>query len=178
MTLLQSLGAVLLASWSAFSAQQQPATPFSETGHITVLIFARTDCPITNRYAPEIARLADEFRHNGVEFYLVYPDRSETDAAIDAQIREYSLPEQWVRDPDRRLVKMAEVTVAPEAAVFNRANQLLYHGRIDDRWVAFGKSRPTPQTHDLELVVSAAVSGKPVPETQTRAIGCSLADSQ
>ena len=32
---------------------------------MTVLIFISTDCPISNRYAPEIKRLHDEFAPKG-----------------------------------------------------------------------------------------------------------------
>ena len=41
---------------------------------ITVLIFVSTDCPVSNRYAPEITRLLEEFSPRGVRFQLVYPN--------------------------------------------------------------------------------------------------------
>jgi len=40
-----------------------------------VLVFVRTDCPIANRYAPELRRLQDRFVRGGVAFWLVYPDQ-------------------------------------------------------------------------------------------------------
>jgi hypothetical protein len=39
-----------------------------------VLVFVRTDCPISNRYAPELRRLQDRFAPRGMAFWLVYPD--------------------------------------------------------------------------------------------------------
>ncbi|MGA8027552.1 MAG: redoxin family protein [Bryobacteraceae bacterium] len=164
--------AILLAALCALAAQD----PFSTPARVRVLVFVRTDCPITNRYAPELQRLAAEFKDRGVDFWLVYPDHTETTQAIEAHIAQYHFPGIPLRDPDHQLVKRAHATVAPEAAVFDRDSTLVYHGRIDDRWVDLGKSRPYAQTHDLENAISAVLAGKPVSPPETRAVGCSLAD--
>src|SRR5262245_42153775 len=39
-----------------------------------VFLFTSTDCPISNRYAPEVRRLAEKFMRQGVVFRLVYPN--------------------------------------------------------------------------------------------------------
>ncbi len=153
-----------------------PHDPFASPARARVLLFVRTDCPITNRYAPELQRIAEEFKGRGVQFWLVYPDASETPRAIQEHVEQYSFPGIPLRDPHHELVKRAQATVAPEAAVFDSAGVLMYHGRIDDRYVDFGKARPAPQTHDLENAITAVLAGKPVAQAQTRAIGCSLAD--
>ena len=110
------------------------------------------------------------------DFWLVYPDRAETAQQIEKQIAEYSLPGKVARDPEHVLARRGHATVAPEAAVFNAAGRLVYHGRIDDRWIDAGKSRPAARTHDLEDAISATLAGKPVSVAETRAIGCYLAD--
>lgn len=150
--------------------------PFEQTARARVFLFVRTDCPITNRYAPELQRLAEEFTSRGVQFWLVYSDPTETPQSIEHHVADYRLPGTPLRDPHHDLVKRAQATVAPEAAVFDGEGRLMYHGRIDDRWVDIGKARPEAQTHDLENAISAVLAGKPVAEPETRAIGCSLAD--
>lgn len=164
--------AVLLAGGALLAAQD----PFAKPAPAKVLLFVRTDCPITNRYAPELDRIAQEFAARGVEFWLVYPDPSETDSAIAQHQLEYKLPGTAIRDPKHFLQKRAEATIAPQAAVFDRNGHLAYSGRIDDRYIAFGKSRPTPTTHDLENAIAATLDGKPVKETRTHSVGCYLAD--
>jgi len=165
--------AILLAASSILAAVPDP---FAKPAPARVLLFVRTNCPITNRYAPELARLSQEFASRGVEFWLVYPDSSETDAAIAQHKLEYKLPGTPVRDPQHLLVKRAEATISPQAAVFDRTGRLIYSGRIDDRYVAFGKARPAPQTHDLESAITATLEGKPIREPRTHSIGCYLAD--
>ena len=149
--------------------------PFASNAKVRVFLFVRTDCPLTNRYAPELQRLAGEFKQ-GVDFWLVYPDASEEPKTIEQHIAEYHFPGTPLRDPHKTLVKRAHATSAPEAAVFDSSGKLMYHGRIDDRYVDFGKARPSAQIHDLENAIAAVLEGKPVAQTETRAVGCSLAD--
>lgn len=150
--------------------------PLAIPAAATVLVFVRTDCPITNRYAPELHRIAQEFQSRGVNFWLVYPDRDEAPSHVESHIHDYSLPGKPLLDPHHELVKRAHATVAPEAAVFDHAGRLRYHGRIDDRYVDIGKTRPTAQVHDLENAIESVLSGKPIAHPETRAVGCSLAD--
>lgn len=164
--------AVLLAGGTVWAAQD----PFAKPAPARVLLFVRTDCPITNRYAPELDRIAHEFHQRGVEFWLVYPDASETDAGIAQHQAEYKLPGTAIRDPKHLLQKRAEATISPQAAVFDHNGRLTYSGRIDDRYVAFGKSRLAPTTHDLENAIAATLDGKPVKEARTHSVGCYLAD--
>jgi hypothetical protein len=156
----------------------KPVDPFASAARARIFLFVRTDCPITNRYAPELQRIASEFARREVEFWLVYPDPTETAAAIHAQIAEYKFPGKALRDPHHKLVARSQATVSPQAAIFDDGGHLIYSGRIDDRYVDFGKSRPAAQTHDLEAAIAAVLSGKPAPVSRTHAIGCYLADVQ
>src|SRR3954452_18460525 len=81
----------------------KPVDPFADTARARIFLFVRTDCPITNRYAPELKRIATEFAHRGAHFWLVYPDPAETAAAIEAQIAAYQLPGKALRDPRHKL---------------------------------------------------------------------------
>lgn len=153
-----------------------PQNPFTHPARARVFLFVRTDCPITNRYAPELERIAAEFDHRGVDFWLVYPDSSESASAIENHLAQYRFPGTPLRDPHHWLVHRARATVAPEAAVFDSAGNLIYHGRIDDRWVDIGQARPAARIHDLENAIDAVLAGKPVAQPETRAVGCSLAD--
>jgi hypothetical protein len=164
--------AVALVCGTLFAAQN----PLAKPARARVLLFVRSDCPITNRYAPELARIAEEFASRGVEFWLIYPDPSETEPGIVRHKAEYQLPGTPLLDPGRRLTKRADASVSPQAAVFDQAGRLVYSGRIDDRYVAFGKARPEPTTHDLEAAITATLAGKSVVQARTRAVGCYLAD--
>jgi Redoxin len=176
---IAALALFAVSGWAAGSATDldgRPLDPFSTQARAQVLLFVRTDCPITNRYAPELQRVAREFASSGVRFWLVYADRDEAAAHIREHVAEYHFPGEPVRDPQHELVRRAHATVAPEAAVFDGAGRLIYHGRIDDRYVDIGKARAEARVHDLENAIAAVLAGKPVAQAATHAVGCSLAD--
>ena len=143
---------------------------------MTVLIFVSTDCPISNRYAPEIKRLHADFTPRGVRFRLVYPNPLDSDADIRTHLEEYGYPQIAQRDSDHTLVKMAGATITPEAAVFDAHGRLVYRGRIDDRFVELGRERPAATRRDLRNALTAALAGRRVSPSETQAVGCFIAD--
>lgn len=149
---------------------------FAAAAKVRVFVFVRTDCPVSNRYAPELKRLSEEFASRGVVFSIVYADPAETSGSIRHHMEEYAFPGAAIRDPAHVLVRRAKATITPEAAVFSASGQLLYHGRIDNRYVEVGKSMPSPTRHDLEDAIAAALDGRPQPEASAPAVGCYLAD--
>ena len=153
--------------------------PLSKTdARATVFVFLRSDCPISNRYAPEVRRLAQQFAPSGITFWLVYPDPDESIETIRRHLKEYDYRLPALRDANQTLVGESGVQVTPEAAVFSSRSQLVYRGRIDNRFIDFGKARPAPTTRDLEEVLEAIIEGRPVASRTTSAVGCSIPQSR
>ena len=150
--------------------------PFAGQEQVEVFLFARSDCPITQRYAPELRRIARVFERQPVKFWLVFPDPAETRTNVRSFIDQFGFPGTPIFDPKHTLVRRAKATTAPEAAVFNRNGMLVYHGRIDDWYVDIGKASSAPRVHDLEDAIAATLSLRPVAHAATKAVGCSLAD--
>ena len=150
--------------------QTSPATK------AVVLLFVSTECPYSNRSAPEIRRLYEAFTSRGVRFWLIYPNPAETPALVRAHLNAFSYPNIALRDPGHALVRLARPTVTPEAAVFDNRGALVYRGRIDDRFVELGRERPAPTRHDLQDALTASLAGRPVVPQTTQAFGCFIAD--
>lgn len=148
----------------------------AEDSKAIVFLFASVDCPISNRYAPVVQRLYQTFSPQGVTFWLIYPNPAETPAAIREHVKAFNYPVHALRDPKHELVKMTKVLVTPEVAVFDKARTLVYHGRIDDRYVSLGVERPAPTRQDLADALTATLSGSPVRDASTQAVGCFIAD--
>jgi hypothetical protein len=142
----------------------------------TVFVFASVSCPISNRYAPEVRRLHDAFSSNGVTFWLVYPNPAESAADIRAHLKAFGYPVRALRDPAHDLAKITKVSVTPEAAVYDARRSLVYHGRIDDRYVSVGVERPAPTRRDLQDVLTSVLAGTPVSSATQPAVGCFIAD--
>jgi hypothetical protein len=185
-TLFRRLAAMMLllsvaAAWSASTARfgidldGKPVNDLAGPGvRVVVLLFAASDCPISNRYVPEIARLNKEFSSQGVRFWWVFPNPEDTASVVSQHLRDFAIHEDALLDPDQALVKRANATTTPEAAVFTADLREIYHGRIDDRYLDIGQERPQPQLHDLETAIAAALAGKPVPQPGGPPVGCSI----
>jgi hypothetical protein len=142
----------------------------------TVVLFTRTDCPIANRYAPDIRRLYEQYHPRGVNFFQIYVDPHETADAIRQHLRDYRYPCPGLRDPEHTLVAFCHATATPEAVVFGKDRVVTYQGRIDDRYVDLGRPRDESSTHDLADAIDATVAGRPVAVPRTKAVGCLIAD--
>jgi hypothetical protein len=181
------VAAVLAGSATAAASSAQgvvdlegrPVDPLSLAASNTrahVLVFTTTDCPISNRYAPEIARLAAAYAARGVRFWVVYPVPGDTPDKIQTHVTQFGLNLPIARDTLAALVRQTGVSVTPEVAVIDRQGQVAYRGRVDDRYVDFGVDRPAPTTRDLDQALSNLLAGKPIAPKTTRAVGCILSD--
>jgi thiol-disulfide isomerase/thioredoxin len=177
-----------LCFWPLFASSQaeqasaavdlsgQPVDPLKAApGKVVVLIFVRTDCPISNRYAPTILRLSALYAGKAA-FWLVYPDKAESPGAIRKHERDFGYQLPALRDVHRSLVKESRAQITPEAAVFDANHRLVYHGRIDNLYEDFGRARTAATTHELDDAIRAAIDGKTLPADTARAVGCYISD--
>jgi hypothetical protein len=171
--------ALLLAMTAlAVDLNGRPVTELAPPGaRAVVLFFAASDCPISNRYIPEVERLTKQFEPLGVKVWFVYPNPGDNANVVRAHDREYSITASTALDNTQSLTRMAQVTTTPEAAVFvprNGALREVYRGRIDDRYLSLGTERPQATHHDLEEAIRAVLAGKLVPQPGGPPVGCSI----
>ena len=89
--------------------------PFDTAARATVFLFLRSECPISNRYAPELQRIYENFSDRDVDFWLVYPDPDEAPETIRRHLDEYGHRGRPARDPTHALVRRTAATITPEA---------------------------------------------------------------
>lgn len=159
-------------SAAALDLNGNPVDPFAESRNGTVLVFIQPDCPIANRYAPEIQRLGNAYSEKGIRFYLVYPDPDVTPSQVERHLKEYGYSVPALRDPRHVLVAKSRATVTPEAALFSPSGALLYNGRINDRFADFGKERPAAVRQDLREAIDSHLAGKKIAQRSAKPIGC------
>jgi thiol-disulfide isomerase/thioredoxin len=146
-------------------------------GKVLVLVFVRTDCPVSNRYAPLIQKLSKQYGENA-SFRLVFPDKSESPEKIRNFLQEYKYELSAIRDVDHALVKATQAKVTPEAAVFDAHGTLAYHGRIDNLYERIGQARRAATTHELADAIEAARQGKNPAVPSADGVGCFIADME
>jgi len=142
-------------------------------GKASALFFIIPDCPISNFYAREIHRICGDYAERGLSCALVYTDKTLTDEAVRTHAAAFghgSYP--WIVDRSHALVKAAGITVTPEVVVVKEGGQIAYRGRIDDFYVSWGQSRRQVNQHDLRDALDEVLAGRPVTNTETKAVGC------
>ncbi|HMS53802.1 MAG TPA: redoxin family protein [Fimbriimonadaceae bacterium] len=179
---------IALASICAFSQTDLPEQPLKPTTirttdgkalqvpnakRITVLMFLMPDCPIANRYAPELKRLAAEFKKD-VDFVAVYPDSDLTPESAAKHAKDFGLPFPTTLDGKLTLVKATGATVSPEAAVIAKNGKVMYRGRIDDLYTSHGTRKATVSRRDLAVALQEVIAGKQVSKPAIAATGCFL----
>lgn len=139
----------------------------------TVLLFLSPDCPIANRYVPEIKRLLKEFNQR-VDFFVVYVGYEVSAKEAKQHVKEFGLPVRGLLDPQLKLVHETGVTVSPEAAVVSAKGVITYRGRIDDLYDGHGTRRAQVNRRDLAIAVQETLANKKVTKPMIPATGCFL----
>ena len=158
--------------------QGQPHRPLRcPDGVANVIFFVTHDCPIANALAPEVQSIVDDHRQSPLRFLLVHVDPDITGTIAGTHAQDYGLKLPVLLDPHHQLVQELGITITPEAAVWTKAGDLAYRGRINDLFADLGKKRRAPTSHDLRNALSAVLAGQPVESPRTLAIGCDIPDA-
>lgn len=163
----------------------EPARSLAPSGaSAVVLFFAASDCPISNRYLPEIRRIEEKFAAQHVVVWFVYPNFGETSEGVKRHEAAYGVEEHVLLDPDHQLVALAHARVTPEAAVLvpehpgSESLRAVFHGRIDDRYLSLGQERPKATQHDLERAITDVLQHRVVEPPNGPAVGCGIIGRQ
>ena len=139
-----------------------------------VYCFLGTECPVSNGYAAQMQRLAEQYAAQGATFVGAY---SEPGVAADEAKQhgvEYGLKFVRLLDGEQKLAAQAGIQRVPTFVVVRPDGTIAYRGRIDDRWSPEGKRRNDPRTHELADAVEAVLAGKSPPLAETPTFGCPL----
>lgn len=150
---------------------------------VLVLLFVAVECPISNRFAPSVNAIYEEYGSSDLEMWTVYTD----DLFLADEIRKhrgdyrYRMPA--LIDFEHELAAYCGATVTPEAVVFFReesgAYRMVYRGRIDNQYVDFGKWRLKATQQDLREVLDVIREGKggELELRTTEAVGCYIGEA-
>jgi hypothetical protein len=151
---------------SAKTGRSMPAS-----GRLTVAVYVTSECPMVQKYRPELRRLASELG-NGVAWRFVYPAADAKRAT--AHFAASKLPGEAVLEPDYVVAKQCGVKVTTGVLLFDATGLLRYRGRIDDRGSVMGEWKDKATRRDLLQAVRDVQAKRPVAITQTEAVGCFL----
>ena len=151
---------------------KESTSPEGESKIATVVIFTKHDCPIANSYLPTLQRIKDDFHSQGIRFLLVYSSPVVTTEIASKHAKEYAITIPAFLDSDLAIAKTLDAKVTPEVFVVDASGTTLYRGRIDDKYVGYGKRRSAPTREDLREALRDVTAIRPVRVPSTNPLGC------
>jgi thiol-disulfide isomerase/thioredoxin len=139
----------------------------------TVLVCLSIECPISNEYVPTINALVEEYRDSGVNFVGINPSGGQTLDQMAEYAKKVKLAYPFVKDDGGKVSRRLSYSVTPEARVFDAKGELVYSGRIDDRYRRGGATDKNV-ARDLAKALDEVIAGKEVSAARTKAIGCPI----
>ncbi|TVP77479.1 MAG: redoxin [Gemmatimonadales bacterium] len=134
-------------------------------GSAAVVIAVRdTGCPVSGRYAPRLARMAQEWEEEGVRFLWLNPGPHESKEDMRAEVEEFGFSGAYVHDPDGVWGRALQVRATTEVFVLDESLTLVYRGSVDDQY-GIGFNRPAVNHPWLEDALAATLEGS-VPATR------------
>lgn len=139
---------------------------------VVVMVFLGPECPISQRYVPELNRIAAGQGTNGLEFYGVVSGRVASRAEAAAFQKSYAIQFPVIFDEGALLARWFHPTHVPEAFVLKPDGDIVYHGRINDGYASPGKPRAVVQHHELRDALTAVRAGLTPQRMYARPVGC------
>jgi peroxiredoxin len=138
-------------------------------GPITVVTFIATQCPVSNSYNQRMSDLYRDYAAKNVKFIFVNANRSEPAVEVRDHAKRVGFPFAVYKDPENVLADRFDAQVTPESFVIDNAGIIRYHGAIDD-----SQNEARVHTRRLRAALDALLAGQPVPQTETKAFGCTI----
>ena len=167
-------------AWRLADIDGKIHSPFDDDSiRAIVLIFVSTDCPIANSYQPLLQRLADQYKPDGIRFFIIHPKLELTNKAARKHAGEFNIESPVVVDTGQKISRRVGATVTPQAFVFVRDQKMpAYQGRIDNLYAGYGKRRNVATTHELADALDAVLAGRAPKKSKTEAVGCYISYSR
>jgi peroxiredoxin len=142
-------------------------------GSLVCFAFLYPDCSMSQRYGPVLNSLQQTYNNRGLRIVGIICEW-DTPEQIETYKREYALDYPVFTDADFQLVKLMDINVTPEVVLVNSQGQILYQGRIDDRYYERGRKAPGEPSPELRNAIDDVLSDRPVLESKTLPAGCPI----
>jgi peroxiredoxin len=143
-----------------------------------IVIFTCNHCPYAVKYENRIIELDQKYKEEGFPVIAINPNDPEVQAEdsykkmkVRADDKGFTFP--YLFDDGQEIYPQYGATKTPHVFLLEKESKdfiVRYIGAIDDNY----KSAEKVEEHYVENAVDALLAGKPVPEKETKAIGCSI----
>jgi len=149
---------------------------------VVVLVFLANHCPWVKGGDKDLIKLVQEFKGKSVRFIglgvNLRPD--DTLPAMKEHATKVGYNFQYLHDPTQEIGRKYGATRTPEYFVLNKERRIVYSGLLHNSPSQMRKdgtiqyTNGEPAEHYVRDAINAALAGRPVTVTETRAQGCTV----
>lgn len=138
-----------------------------------VIAFTGVGCPLTKKFAPDLAAVEDRFKNRGVSFIYVNPTSSDDAGDQLAAARAQGFDGPVVHDVRGEFGRALGAMTTTDVFVLDAARTLVYRGAASDRY-GIGYTRERAENEYLTDALTATLGGTKPEVRATWAPGCAL----
>ncbi len=137
-----------------------------------VLMSQGNGCPIVRNAMPLLRQVREEYKDQGVEFFLLNSNLQDTRETIAAEVAEFGFDMPVLVDENQLVGESLQVTRTAEIYVIDpKTKTVVYHGPVDDR-LTYQVQRATAKHNYLADALDAVIAGEKVAIANVDAPGC------
>jgi len=140
-----------------------------------LVVFTCNHCPYAKAVWPRMIRLGRDAVARGVNVVAInpnihpnYPD--DAPAEMAKKVVEWGIPFPYLIDATQNVAHAFDAQCTPDIYLFDAAQKLVYHGRLDDNW----QDEAKVTREELKDAIVNLVEGKPIAVKQFPSMGCSI----
>lgn len=160
------------ASFTDLAGKSHRLSSFSKQRAI-VIAMTSTSCPLSKKYLPTLAKLAESYAKHEVSWVLVNPQATDQPADMQSAAKSLGGKAIYVPDPQGTLARTVDALTTTDVIVLDAARTVVYHGAIDDQY-GQGYSVDAPRHRYLADALDAQLAGRSPLVAATGAPGCVL----
>lgn len=150
----------------AFTASAVALVDSNDVPVPTAYMIVGVKCGATPAYEKRFKAVEDEFRAKGVDFFWVFPNKTESLAEKQAWMKKVGLKGAMIDDVGAKITQALECKNTAQVILTDKAGKIVFRGGIDDSRDAAGVQR-----QHLSEAIKETLAGKPVTVDSARAFG-------
>ena len=158
----------LVSSFTVRDMKDHASTFSARKGHVTVVMFFSTRCPISTAFNYRRNTIYKDFKDR-VKFMVVDPNSNESLEEVRTYANEVGFDFPVYKDVNNEVADRFGVMTTTDTFVIDSFGIMRYHGYVED---SVNPARTTQQ--GLRQAIEAVLNGKPVTLAETSARGCAI----
>lgn len=150
----------------AFTASAVALVDSQDVKVPTAYMIVGVGCGATPAYERRFKLVEDEFRAKGVDFFWVFPNKTETLEAKQAWMKKMGLKGAMIDDVGAKIARALECKNTAQVILTDKDGSIVFRGGIDD-----SRAEASVTRRHLAVAIQELLAGKPVSVTTAKAPG-------